>query len=181
MIKANMTDAVKVKFLKQIFEEDFPEKGMIAWLTDIEWDSGYDCYNLFFDFREFEEHNDKYFKEVYWPNIHTKKLEAETGRKLFTAKEAGCYNPKYSVYFSISTFNKDDALFEQENQRLSDGDRMTTIALWYLIHVGYQQRHVTYSPPMSDFAACEVVRKSLPTYAIDGARCIEIKTVVINK
>lgn len=87
---------------------------MIAWLTGIEWVPDYDCYNLFFDFREFEEYNDKYFKEVFWSNIHTKKLEAETGRKLFTAKESGNYNPKYSVYFNVSSLEKDDALFEEE-------------------------------------------------------------------
>lgn len=87
---------------------------MIAWLTGIEWVPDYACYNLFFDFNEFEDHNDKYFREVYWPNIHTKELETKTGRKLFTAKEAGMYNPKYSVYFSVSSLNKDDALFEQE-------------------------------------------------------------------
>ena len=114
MIKANMIDAVKVKFLKQIFEEDFPERGMIAWLTAIEWEAGYGCYKLFFDFSEFGEHNDKYFREVYWPNIHTKKLEEETGRTLFTAKESGNYNPKYSVYFSVANEVKDDALFEEE-------------------------------------------------------------------
>ena len=113
MIKANMIDAVKVKFLKQIFEEDFPERGMIAWLTDIQWEAKYDCYNLFFDFTEFEDYNDKYFKQVYRPNRHTTMLES-TGRKEFTAKEAGMYNPKYSVYFSVSSMSKDDALFEQE-------------------------------------------------------------------
>lgn len=29
-ITVGMVDAIKVKFLKQIFEEDFPEKGMVA-------------------------------------------------------------------------------------------------------------------------------------------------------
>ena len=103
MIKANMIDAVKVKFVQQIFEDDFPEKGMIAWLTDVEWEM--DCYKLFFDFSEFDIYNDKYFKQVYRPNKYTSHLES-TGRKMFTAKESGNYNPKYSVYFSISSGKK---------------------------------------------------------------------------
>lgn len=57
---------------------------------------------------------------------------------------------------------------------------MTTIALWYLIHVNFHQRHATYSPPMPDQAACEVVRKSLPSYAANDAQCVQIKTVVMK-
>ena len=111
-----MIDAIKVKFLNQIFEEDSPEKGMIAWLTDIEWVPDYDCYNLFFDFSEFEEYNDKYFKEVFLPNQHTKQLEKATGRNLFTAKESGNYTSKYSVFFNVSTCEHNDKLFEKEIQ-----------------------------------------------------------------
>ena len=60
MIKFDMVDAIKVQFLKPIFEDDFVEKGMNAWLTDIEWDSKENCYNLYFDFSDFEVENDKY-------------------------------------------------------------------------------------------------------------------------
>lgn len=35
-ISMDMVEAIKVQFIKQIFEEDFVEKGMTAWLTDIE-------------------------------------------------------------------------------------------------------------------------------------------------
>ncbi len=110
----DMTTAVKVKFKKPIFEDDFPEVGMIAWLTAVEWDSSVDGYNLFFDFTEFEEHNDKYFRAVYWPNIHTREIEAATGRNRFTAKEAGMYQPKYSVYLSLPNENRDDAELREE-------------------------------------------------------------------
>ena len=112
MIKVDRISAVKVQFKKPIFEEDFVEKGMTAWLTDIKWDEGYECYNLFFDFTEFEEINDKYFKQTYYPNVHTKSIS--TTRQLFTAKEAGLYEPKYSAYFSISSDKRDDVLFEKE-------------------------------------------------------------------
>lgn len=118
MIKVNMVDAIKVKFLDQIFEEDFPERGMVAWLTDIEWIDQDCCYKLFFDFTDFEQQNDKYLKENYYPNIYTKELERKSGRTLFTAKEAGLYSNKYSVLFNTSNFDdRDDGLFEQEIQK----------------------------------------------------------------
>lgn len=118
MISVNMVGAVKVQFLKQLCEENFPEKGMLAWLTDVEWDEGYDCYKLFFDFTEFEQQNDKYFKAVFYSNRHTEQLARETGRVMFTAKESGDYEPKYSVYFSAgNAIDRDDALFEQEIQK----------------------------------------------------------------
>ena len=112
MIKLDMVSAVKVQFKKPIFEDDFVERGMTAWLTDIERDGDSDCYKLYFDFSEFEDINDKYFKLSYHPNNHTKDIS--TTRKLFTAKEAGYYHPKYSVYFSVSSEVRDDELFEQE-------------------------------------------------------------------
>lgn len=111
-ISIDMVDAVKVQFLKPIFEDDFPEKGMLAWLVDIVWES--DCYKLYFDFKDFEKENDKYFKETYYPNIHNREIQVATGRKLFTAIESNCYSPKYSVYFSTSDPVRNDALFEQE-------------------------------------------------------------------
>lgn len=102
-------EAVKVQFKQPIFEDDFPDKGMKAWLTDIVVcvDEGH--YKLFFDFSEFEAENEKYFKEDYWPNIHTAKLEVKKER--YTAKEAGYYNPKYYVYFG------DTKLTQEENDK----------------------------------------------------------------
>ena len=110
MIKVDMISAVKVQFKKPIFEEDFVEKGMTAWLTDIQWDEG--SYKLYFDFSEFEGINDKYFKLSYNPNSRTKDIS--TARNLFTAKEAGYYHPKHSVYFSVSSDKRDDVLFKKE-------------------------------------------------------------------
>lgn len=112
MIKVDMVSAVKVQFKKSIFEDDFVESGMTAWLTDIKWLDHYGCYDLYFDFTEFEDVNAKYFKRVYYPNIHTKGIS--TTRELFTAKEAGLYEPKYSTFFSVSSDKRDDVLFEKE-------------------------------------------------------------------
>jgi hypothetical protein len=114
-IKFDMVSAIKVQFLEPIFEDDFVEKGMTAWLTDIEWDESTDCYKLYFDFTEFEDINAKYFKAIFHPNRHTKHLEEQTGRKLFTAMEAGQYEPKYSVYFSVGNMTtRDDFAFAEE-------------------------------------------------------------------
>lgn len=115
LITANFIDAIKVKFKKPIFEDDFPEKGMKAWLVDVEWSTREQCYRLYFDFSDFEEDNAKYFKAVYHPNIYTKEIEAQTGRNKFTAIEAGCYNPKYDVYFSFEGLvTRNDTAFQRE-------------------------------------------------------------------
>ena len=114
-IRVNMVSAILVQFIKPIFEDDFPDKGMYAWLTDIQWCKRDECYKLYFDFSDFEEENDKYFKAEYHPNNRTAKLE--TTRKLFTAKEAGYYNPKYYVGFSLeggTVGKRNDALFEKQ-------------------------------------------------------------------
>lgn len=94
MFYDDMIEATKVVFLKPIFEDDFPERGMKAWLTKIERTPGLDdeltgerAYKLYFDFTDFEKENDKYFTECYYPNTHTKKLP---DKQLYTAKEAGC-------------------------------------------------------------------------------------------
>ncbi len=114
-IQVNMVAAQKVIFLKPIFEDDFPEKGMSAWLVDIEWSEKDQCYRLYFDFAEFEAENEKYFKAVYYSNRRTAELEASTGRKQFTAKEAGFYAPKYSVCFHVKGVNRPDhEAFERE-------------------------------------------------------------------
>jgi hypothetical protein len=116
VIHAAIIDAIKVQFLKPIFEDDFVEKGMKAWLVDIEWTEQTGCYELFFDFTEFEAENDKYFKKTFFANKITG--PAPTGQ-LFTAKEAGQYTPKYSVYLSVGEGDqekRDDVAFAKEIQ-----------------------------------------------------------------
>lgn len=113
-ITAHIIDAIKVQFIKPIYEEDFVDKGMKAWLTDVEWEEGSECYKLYFDFTDFEAENAKYFKAVFLPNRYTKDLECATDRTLFTAIESGNYTPKYSVYFSITGTERDDVAFARE-------------------------------------------------------------------
>jgi hypothetical protein len=84
----NMIEAKKVVFLNPIFEDDFPDKGMKAWFTDIVKEEY--CFKLYFDFTEFENENEKYFKANYYD---------KNNKPCLTAKQAGMYNPKYSVYF----------------------------------------------------------------------------------
>jgi hypothetical protein len=106
-ITVDMLDAIKVQWLKPIFEDDFPERGMTAWLTAVEWEQDDEGYKLYFDFSEFEAGNAKYFREVYFPNRFT-----GTGKSMFTALEAGQYTPKYSVYFSCGNMTtRDDEAF----------------------------------------------------------------------
>lgn len=116
-----MVNAVKVRFLKQIFEDDFPEKGMTANLTYIEWSANIGAYKLFFDFAEFEAENAKHFTESYWPNRITRdKVSAGILKEkdAYTAPEANYYEPQYSVYFSTSNPHnaRDDAAFAAEIQ-----------------------------------------------------------------
>jgi len=111
-IVVDMLDAIKVQFLKPIFEDDFVERGMTAWLTGIEWSDNTDCYKLFFDFKDFESENDKYFKETYYPNSSTRALLAV--KDMYTAKEAGMYTPKLQCYLSVSGDKRDDEKFAEE-------------------------------------------------------------------
>lgn len=97
-------DAVKVQFKKGIFEDDFPERGMKAWLTTIEKSIHDECYKLYFDFTEFEAENEKYFSADYYDFNSVPCL---------TAKEAGLYFPKYSVYFGDTEWTD-----EQNNEEL---------------------------------------------------------------
>ncbi|HET8686677.1 MAG TPA: hypothetical protein VFM18_08435 [Methanosarcina sp.] len=114
-ITPDMIDAIKVQFIKSIFEEDFPETGMKAWLTKIEWSDRFECYRLYFDFTEFESENEKYLTETYYPNRHTKEIQEKTGRCMFTAKESGWYTNKYDVYFSFGDHStRDDEAFKKE-------------------------------------------------------------------
>lgn len=114
MTKPILLTARKVQFIQSIFEDDFVETGMKAWLTKIEWDAKTECYNLHFDFTEFEAENAKYFTACYYSNRHTQTLAEETGRTLFTAIEAKQYSPKHSVYFSVTTNNRNDEVMWKE-------------------------------------------------------------------
>lgn len=114
MITVDRTYPIKVLFLKPISEEDFPERGMTAWLTDVFWEDDYKGYNLSFDFTEFEEENENYLPEVYYPNIYTISLPY---KERYTAKEAGIYSNKYSVYFYLKNNIRDDEQFAIEIQR----------------------------------------------------------------
>lgn len=109
-ITIDLLDAVKVQFLKQIFEDDFPERGMKAWLTKIEWNKDHCGYDLYFDFSEFEKENEKYFIEVYYPNRRTEELGIK--KEKYTAIEAGCYKPKYNVCFFVSDPRNDELFAE---------------------------------------------------------------------
>lgn len=107
-ITVDMIDAIKVQFLKPIFEDDFPERGMTAWLTKIDRDD--DCWKLYFDFTEFEAINDKYFIETYH---NSSKQYRENGGEIkgkYTAKEAGQYTPKYSVMLDVGCEPFDDKI-----------------------------------------------------------------------
>ena len=117
--------ARKVRFKKAFFEDDFVERGMIAWLTDVQWDEiGY--YKLYFDFKDFEEQNEKYFKRSYYPNIHTARLTKEQlegrcgdhgSRDLFTAREAGMYRSKDHFLFTpqgLVDDQRDDTKFDDQ-------------------------------------------------------------------
>ena len=113
MISTKMVDAVAVQFLKPIFEDDFVEKGMKAWLTDVEWEKKSECYKLYFDFSDFEAENAKYFKASYYPNAVTEEKNLPK-KQFYTALEAGQYEAKYSVYFSVAGEGRNDELFEKE-------------------------------------------------------------------
>jgi len=110
-ITVDMVDAIKVQFLKPIFEDDFAERGMTAWLTKIEWAEREQCYKLYFDFSEFEAENEKYFSETYWANSKTALLPKKS---FYTAKEAGYYNKKLSTYFSDESDTQNPESFARE-------------------------------------------------------------------
>lgn len=112
-ISTKMIDAIKVQFKRVIDEDSFVEKGMKAWLTDVEWDDVMCCYNLYFDFLEFEDENRKYFKQSYRPNGRTPTDDPR--RTKFTAIEAGYYSHKLKVPFYLrDPETRDDKRFQFE-------------------------------------------------------------------
>ena len=104
-ISVDMLDAIKVQFLKPIFEDDFVERGMKAWLTKIEKTD--DMYKLYFDLTEFEHENNKYMTESFY-------MRGKFGKDLVTAKEAGYYNNKYCVFFCTKDNSANDETFSDD-------------------------------------------------------------------
>lgn len=104
-IDVNMIDAVKVQFLKPIFEDDFVDRGMKAWLTKIEKRD--DMYDLYFDLTEFEQENDKYMTESFF-------MYGKMGKELGTAKEAGHYKNKTSFFFCTKDNGANDDTFSTD-------------------------------------------------------------------
>ena len=104
-ISVDMLDAIKVQFLKPIFEDDFVERGMKAWLTKIEKTD--DMYKLYFDLTEFEHENDKYMTESFY-------MHGKLGKDLGTAKEAGYYCNKTSFFFCTKDFGANDETFSDD-------------------------------------------------------------------
>ena len=104
-----MLEAIRVIFLKPIFEDDFPDRGMKAYLTHIDrlYEEG--CWKLYFDFTEFEKENEKYLKADYYD---------KNGCACLTAKEAGMYNNKYSVCFGETDINKYGSFESQISKHL---------------------------------------------------------------
>lgn len=109
MITVYLLDAVKVQFLKPLDEYDFVESGMKAWLTHIQWNEKNECYELFFNFTEFEKENSVYFLESYFANEKT-----GFSKSFYTAIEAGVYTPKHSNLFWLPGNTRDDEHFEKE-------------------------------------------------------------------
>jgi hypothetical protein len=95
----NFLFAKKVVFLKSIFEDDFPERGHTAWLTQIEDQGENGTVLLHFDFEDFFDINKKYFTKSYYTSGYS--------RQLCTALEhpsGKMYSHKYSVYFLKENF-----------------------------------------------------------------------------
>jgi hypothetical protein len=106
--------AVKIQFLKSIFEDDFVERGMTAWFVAYEYDNQGDSWKLFFNFEEFEEENNKYFRRVYREsNRILEKVAKGLVKKnsSYTALEADNYQPEYSVFYSAPGDSKDEEVF----------------------------------------------------------------------
>lgn len=100
-----LEEAIMVQFIKPIFEEDFVEAGMRAWLVSIEKE--HETYKLHFNFRAFEAENDKYFIESFYSFADPNK------RNLVDAKTAGQYTPRYSVYFCTDDGGTNPEIFSE--------------------------------------------------------------------
>lgn len=110
-ITVDLLDAVKVQWLSPLEDDTFVERGMKSWLTGVEWNAEHLAYELFFDFSDFELENDKYFRADYY----------DDSGDAVTAKEAGFYNPKYSVLFGLTPDARDDNMFSIEIEKYIKG------------------------------------------------------------
>lgn len=92
---------IKVKFKQAIFEDSFIEEGMYAYLTKVSLDEDYGnevVYELHFNQEPFMEHNEILLTECYYQNKNT----GYSGNKeLYTAKEAGCFDKRWSDYMDV--------------------------------------------------------------------------------
>ena len=105
--------AKEVVFLKSFCEDvDFVERGMKAWLTKIERNEKYtddtgETFDLYFDFTEFEDRNDKYLTKVFYAN-------SDSGtRALVTAKESGNYSNKISCMLFVPARHNFDMTLQE--------------------------------------------------------------------
>lgn len=95
---------IKVKFKQTIFEDEFVESGMIAYLTKVEIDKNASdveeekVYCLWFNQEPFANYNEILLTECYYPNIHTKGL---LDKQYYTAKEAGMFKIRWTSYLSV--------------------------------------------------------------------------------
>lgn len=84
---------VEVAFKQSIFEDDFVEPGMRAYLVGFDEADSSDVndpmYNAYFYFGDHYEHNKKLFRRTFYGK--------EPG-ELLTCEEAGQYQQHYSVY-----------------------------------------------------------------------------------
>lgn len=92
---------IKVKFKQAIFEDSFIEEGMIAYLTKVSLDEDYGnevVYELHFNQEPFIEHNETLLTECYYQNKYT---GYSVNKELYTAKEAGCFDKRWSDYMDV--------------------------------------------------------------------------------
>ena len=94
---------IKVKFKQAIFEDSFIEEGMVAYLTKVSINGEYSdpesiVYDLSFNQEPFMEHNEILLTECYYQNKYTGYNE---DKKLYTAKEADCFDKRWSDYVDV--------------------------------------------------------------------------------
>lgn len=94
---------IKVKFKKSIFDDSFIEEGMCAYLTKVSVEEKYSdpedtVYELHFNQEPFMEHNEILLTECYYQNKYT---GYNGDKKLYTAKEAGCFDKRWSDYMDV--------------------------------------------------------------------------------
>lgn len=94
---------IKVKFKKSIFDDSFVEEGVIAYLTKVEIEDKYSdpesvVYELSFNQEPFMGRNEILLTECYYQNKHT---GYNGDKNLYTAKEAGCFDKRWSDYMDV--------------------------------------------------------------------------------